>query len=207
MDALGNKCQIVGCLRLGLIKMVEEKWQVLGQKVVLEHPFLRVTMEEVQLPDGRIIADWPIVAVRDYVNVVVTNEAGQVMMVEGYKHGPGRSSWQVVGGYLEAGEEPLQTAQRELLEETGYVSHDWQHLGSFVMDANRRVAMGHFYLARQARPVTAPFHNDLEQFTVNWLSVAEVAAGLSSGRVMVISYAINLALALPLLQANQAQTP
>lgn len=178
---------------------MEEKWQVLGREVVLDHPFLRVTMEQVRLPDGRVISDWPIVAARDYVNVVVTNEAGQVMIVEGYKHGPGRSSWQVVGGYLEVGEEPLQAAQRELLEETGYASDDWQHLGSFVVDANRRVGVGHFYLARQARPVTTANHNDLEQFAVKWLSVAEVAAGLGSGRVMVISYAINLALALPLL--------
>jgi ADP-ribose pyrophosphatase len=153
-------------------------------------------MQRVQLPDGRVIDDWPIVGTRDYVNVVVLNAAGQVMILEGYKHGLGRSSWQVPGGYLELGEAPLTAAQRELMEETGFESNDWRSLGSFVVDANRGVGVGHFFLAEGARQVAASTHDDLEGFEVKWVDLAEVKQALMDGRVGISSYAANLALAL-----------
>jgi ADP-ribose pyrophosphatase len=176
--------------------MAEERWEVLGREQVLAHPFLTVEMQQVRLPDGRVIDDWPIVGTRDYVNVVVLNAAGQVMILEGYKHGLGRSSWQMPGGYLERGEEPLTAARRELLEESGYESDTWRSLGSFVVDANRGVGVGHFFLAEGARQVAASTHDDLEEFEVKWIELAEVTKALSDGRVGIISYAANLALAL-----------
>ena len=176
--------------------MPEEKWTVLSNRPVMEHPYLNVTMQAVQLPDGRIIEDWPMVHARDYVNALVLNESGQTMVLEGYKHGLGRSNWQVLGGYLEPGEEPLAAVKRELLEETGYRCQDWQHLGSFVVDANRFVGLGHFYLARDARRVAEPDHDDLEQIVLRWVSLAELQQALSDGRVGIISYAVNIALGL-----------
>src|SRR5947199_6204243 len=118
----------------------EEKWEVLKREPVLQHPFLDVEMQTVRLPSGRVIEDWPIVDARNYAMVVVENEAGELLILEGYKHGIGHSSWQVVGGYVEEGEEPETAARREMLEEAGYTSDHWQALGTFVVDGNRRVS-------------------------------------------------------------------
>jgi len=182
--------------------MPDQQWEILGEEPVLDHPYVNVTYQTVRISDDLTIPDWPIVRTRDYVNVMVTNDYGQLMVLEGYKHGLGRSSWQVVGGYLEPGEEALAAAQRELLEETGYTSDSWSHLGTFVVDANRFVGQGHFFLARQARPVVEPDHDDLEAFTVQWVSPAVLQAALFDGRVGVMGYAINIALGL--LALNQA---
>ncbi len=182
--------------------MPDEKWDVLGREPLLQHPYVTVDAEQVRLPDGRIIPDWPIIHTGDYINAFVLNDLGEALMIEGYKHGVGRSSLQTMGGYLEKGEDPLLTAQRELFEETGYRSDNWQHLGSFVVDANRRTAIGHFYLARDARPApNRPEYNDLEQITVHWLPLAEVRQALSDGRVAGLHYAINISLALLALQS------
>jgi ADP-ribose pyrophosphatase len=108
----------------------------------------------------------------------------------------GRVSWQVLGGYLEAGEDPFAAVQRELLEETGYQSDHWQHLGSFVVDANRVTGMGHFYLAQDAHQVAEADHDDLEQFSLRWVSEDELARALFDGRVGAMSYAINIAMGL-----------
>ncbi|MEA2574727.1 MAG: hypothetical protein QOH93_2025 [Chloroflexia bacterium] len=182
--------------------MSEESWHVLGSEPVIDHPFLKVSMQQVRLPDGRVISDWPIVHTREYVNAFVLNEAGEALILEGYKHGLGRSSWQMVGGYLEKGEDPLLAAQREMLEETGHASDDWQHLGSFVIDANRHVGTGHFYLARAARSVAPADHADLEGFEIRWMSLEEVGEALRDGRVAIISYAVNIALALLALKSQ-----
>jgi ADP-ribose pyrophosphatase len=174
-------------------------WEVIQQKSVLEHPFLTVSMEAVRLPGGQVISDWPKVYTGDFVNAVVLNEANEVMILEGYKHGLEMFSWQVVGGYLEEGEDPVTAVQRELLEETGYHTNDWVYLGSFVLDANRHVGIGHYFCARKATQIAEPNHDDLETFGIKWVSLKELKYALLDGRICGTSYAINVALTLLML--------
>jgi ADP-ribose pyrophosphatase len=164
--------------------------------VVLQHPFLTVSMERVRLPDGRVIEDWPIVDARDFTMVVAQNEAGEVLMLEVYKHGAGRVSWQVVGGYLEDGEEPSEAARRELLEEGGLCSDEWVSLGEFVVDGNRRNNTAHLFLAKRVYDGSAVPSDDLEVARRMWITVDEAREALRDGRVQIISTAVALALAM-----------
>ncbi len=176
--------------------MAKESWQVLEERRILEHPYVNVIFQKILLPDGQIIPDWPIIQTRNYVNALVVDGAGRAMILEGYKHGHGNSNWQVLGGYLEAGEDPFQAVKRELLEETGYSSDEWRHLGSFTVDANRHVGTGHFFLAQGVHKVAEPDHDDLEEFIIRWVSLADLRQALFDGRVAIASYAINIALGL-----------
>jgi len=184
--------------------MPADKWTVLKQEPAFDDPYVTVTMQEVRLPDGRIIADWPYVHTRDYVNALVLDQEGRVMVLEGYKHGLGRSSWQVVGGYLEPDEEPLRAIQRELMEETGYHAEEWSELGSYVVDANRHVGVGTFYLATNARQIAEPDHDDLEEFDIRWVPLAELKKALFDGRVGILSYATNIAVGLAALDSKNS---
>jgi len=180
-----------------------EKWQILASEVVMQHPFMSVEMQQLQLPDGRIIDNWPIIDAHDYAMIVAENEAGELLILDGYRHGLGRSSWQVVGGHIERDEEPLATAQRELLEEAGYASDNWTSLGSFIVDANRRVSHAHFFLARCAHPSTKLVSDDLEQSEIRWVSPAEAKQALTDGRVAISSSALALALALDVMATGE----
>jgi ADP-ribose pyrophosphatase len=180
--------------------MAGQSWKVVKTKQIVDNPYTQVFMQSIELPDGRLIENWPIIQTLDYVNALVISDDNEAMILEGYKHGLGRSSWQVLGGYLEPDEEPLAAVKRELLEETGYASEHWKHLGSYVVDANRRVGEGHFFLARNARKVTEPSHDDLEYFDLRWVSLDTLKVALRDGRVGVLSYAINISLALNFLQ-------
>ena len=146
-------------------------WEIEEERVVIEHPYLRVHFERVRLPDGQVIPDWPRVHAGNYVNAFVQNEDDEVLVLAGYKHGIGRVSWQIVGGYIEDGEEALTTVQRELREETGLEAPIWESLGDFVVDANRHVGTGHLFLARGARQVAAPARDDLEAVEILWVSL------------------------------------
>jgi ADP-ribose pyrophosphatase len=174
-------------------------WEVIQRKAVLEHPFLTVDMEMVRLPGGEIIPEWPKVYSGDFVNAVVLNEKNEVMILEGYKHGLEMFSWQVVGGYLEEGEDPVTAVQRELLEETGYQAQEWLYLGSFIQDANRYAGIGHYFCARKAVQIAEPCHNDLEAFGIKWVPLKDLKYALLDGRISGSSYAINVALALLML--------
>lgn len=179
-----------------MIEMLE-KWEVELEWRAFEHPFMHVDMQQVSMPDGTVIPDWPIVHLGDYINVIVVDEQQQFLVLEGYKHGIGRSSWHFVGGMVEEGEDPLQAAQRELAEEAGLSAGTWTALGSFVSNANRRGSVAHFYLVQAIEHIPEPPDNpDHDKVVLHWEPLDEIEQALFDGRIAGLSYAAPLALAL-----------
>lgn len=56
-------------------------------------------------------------------------------------------------GYIEQGEDAIDAAKRELLEETGYTSDEFISLGSFYQDQGCSEAYNHYYVALNCRKV------------------------------------------------------
>ena len=172
-------------------------WKTRDRAVILEQrPWLVVEHHTVELPDGRSIPEWPWIITPDYVNVVALTETGEFICFRQVKYGLEGTSLAIVGGFMEEGEEPLPAAQRELLEETGYESSDWLPLGSYRVDPNRGIAMGHLFLARQARYVTPRHADDLEEQEIVFLTRADVEAALRAGDFKVLAWAASIAFAL-----------
>ena len=100
-------------------------WKMLSKETVYQPQdgrFLTVERHTVELPDGQQIDDWPWIITPDYVNVVAVTADGDFLCFRQTKYALDRVALAVVGGYMERGEEALAAAQRELLEETGYVA-------------------------------------------------------------------------------------
>jgi ADP-ribose pyrophosphatase len=172
-------------------------WKTLARKTILEHSkYLTVEEHVVELPDGRVIEHWPWIITTDFVNVVAITVEGEFLCFRQTKYGVKGTSLAVVGGYIDPGEEPLEAAKRELLEETGYEAVDWIDLGNYRVGGNHGVAMAHFYLARGALQVAAPDADDLEEQHLLHLSRGEVEAALSQGEFQVLPWATIVALAL-----------
>ena len=172
-------------------------WKTKTRKTVLdEKPWLTVEHHAVELPDGRLIPDWPWVITPDYINVVAVNEAEQFLCFRQVKYGIVGTTLSVVGGYINEGEDPLNAAKRELLEETGYVSDEWVSLGSYLVDPNRGIATGHLFLARQAHFVKPRDADDLEEQELILLTREEIETALETGEIKVLAWAAAVGFAL-----------
>jgi hypothetical protein len=173
---------------------MSKAWEVLTSESILEHPLLTVSIEQVRLPNGDIIADWPKVQGRDLVNAAVFNGDGKVLVWEAYQHGTGWVVWQIVNGYVGVGEDPLTAVKREL-ETAGYTCEDWVYMGSYVADAHQHVGVGHFFSTRHAVaiPNFEPIYQDR---TPKWVSLQELRHALVDGRLATINSAMCVALSL-----------
>jgi ADP-ribose pyrophosphatase len=172
-------------------------WKTLSRTTVLKmNQYLSVENHVVELPDGRVIDDWPWVITPDYVNIAAVTPDGRFLVFRQVKYAVQGESLAAVGGYLEPGEEPLAAARRELREETGYAAAEWESLGCYRVDANRGAGLGYFFLARGAQPVTERDADDLEEQHLLLLTRAEVAAGLLRGEFKVMAWMAIMALAL-----------
>lgn len=119
----------------------------------------------------------------DWVNVVAFTEAGELLLVEQWRHGIERSTLEVVGGVCDPGEDPAESGRRELLEETGHAPGRWIPLGSCAPNPAIQNNRCHFFLGLDCRPV-APLDLDPSEELRVWAAPwPEAEAMLRSGRI------------------------
>jgi len=184
-----------------------KQWRTLSKEVILScGRFLTVENHVVELHDGRIIKDWPWVITPDFVNVVAVTEDQRFICFRQTKYSIQGTSLAPVGGYIDNEETPLQAAQRELLEETGYEAGDWILLGQYRVDANRGAGNGSFFLATGARQVASLKKDDLEEQELLLLTREKIETALWAGEFKVLSWATAMLLALEYRRRGRGTT-
>jgi ADP-ribose diphosphatase len=174
-----------------------QPWKTLSRELVLDcGKFLKVEKHVVELPDGRIIEDWPWVIIPDYVNVVALTPDKDFVCFRQVKYAVEGISLAIVGGIIEPEEAPLDAAKRELEEETGYEAEQWVFLGEYSVDANRGAGKGNLFLALDAVKICEPHSDDLEEQELLILDRDEVLSALKAGEFKELSWAAAVALAL-----------
>ena len=117
----------------------------------------------------------------DWINVVALTEDGQSVMVEQYRFGVGSCTLETPGGMVDSGETPLQAAQRELKEETGYSGGRWKSLGAVQPNPAIHSHLCHHFLAEG---VTKNDSQDLgqgEAIAVHLYSIDQVRSAIVDG--------------------------
>jgi len=172
-------------------------WETLSREVILDcGRFLKVENHAVKLPGGQVIPDWPWLTIPSASIVLPVTPQRRFLCFRQTKYAVEGTSLATVGGMLEAGEDPLQGAKRELLEETGYASDRWIGLGSHILDPNRGIATMHLFLALDALPAAEPHNDDLEDQEIVFLSRPELEAALFNNEFKVLSWSAVVALSL-----------
>jgi 8-oxo-dGTP pyrophosphatase MutT (NUDIX family) len=104
-------------------------WQTLSTRIVYDNPWIRVREDQVVRPDGQP----GIYGVVHYkhlaIGIVAIDDEGYVHLVGQHRYPFNRYSWEIPEGGCPEGEDLLQAAQRELLEETGLQARDWKLFG------------------------------------------------------------------------------
>ena len=126
----------------------------LNSKRVYQGGFFDVYRDEIRRPDGKP-------AVREYIRhpgavmMLPLLDERTVLLVHQFRYPLRRHFIELPAGKLEAGEKPLATAKRELVEECGYEARRWRHLATLhpcIGYSDERIEL---YLARDLRHVGA----------------------------------------------------
>jgi ADP-ribose pyrophosphatase len=105
-------------------------------------------------------------------------------------------------GTVPKGAGRLETAKRELLEETGYSSGNWTLLSDPNSHTNYQGCKVSFYLALDAVKTAEPHSGDLEEMEILLLSEAEILEALGKNEIKSMGAITGLALAKVRLQKD-----
>lgn len=95
------------------------------------------------------------------------DDAGNIILKKEYRYCYDRDLIEVPAGTFEEGEtDGLSVAKRELLEETGYISEDWQYLGATVESSAKLTNYMHIYFANHCQKVSGQHLDATEELDV-----------------------------------------
>jgi 8-oxo-dGTP pyrophosphatase MutT (NUDIX family) len=160
-----------------------EPWQLLDSTYSFRDRWLSVRSDTVRLPGGKTLSPYHVVEVADWVNVVAISDAGNVILVEQYRHAVKRVLLEIPAGHVDPKEDRETAARRELLEETGYGDGTWHTLGALHPVASRFANQVHSYLALGVRKIGEPQQEESENLHICEMPWTEFVAGLQSGKL------------------------
>lgn len=160
-----------------------EPWQLLDSTYSFRDRWLSVRSDTVRLPGGKTLSPYHVVEVADWVNVVAISDAGNVILVEQYRHAVKRVLLEIPAGHVDPKEDREAAARRELLEETGYGEGTWHMLGALHPVASRFANQVHSYLALGVRKIGEPQQEESENLHIHEMPWTEFVAGLQSGKL------------------------
>lgn len=142
-----------------------------------------ITRKHFLLPDGTAHDFDTIATVGAQVAAVVAlTEDGLVIIAEQFRAGPELMMQDIPGGMVDAGEEPIEAARRELLEETGYRANTIELLGIAHDDGYSNTAR-HFFIARGCKKVAEQALEEAEDIAVKLISVEELLDNARSAKM------------------------
>jgi len=115
----------------------------------------------------------------DYVSIVALTTQQEILLVKQYRPAIEQYTLELPSGHIEPDELPVETARRELLEETGYQVADIELLGVVVPDTGRLSNRMWCYFANNAQLTSSPTESGIE---IILCSQAELATYVLNGQ-------------------------
>jgi ADP-ribose pyrophosphatase len=158
-------------------------WRRERSEQVADCRVFKVRRDYSTFPSSGRVHDFYVIEAPDWINVIPLTNAGEVVLIEQYRHGSEEVSLEIPGGMVDPGERPHETAARELLEETGYEARGVELLGRTRPNPAIQNNWIHTFLARDVEHRREPSNAGTEQTRVRLVPLERIPALIAGGEI------------------------
>lgn len=163
--------------------MVSPDWKTLKSEFVADLKIFKARFDYLLNPHTQKEIKVTVLEANDAANVVALNAKGEIALVRQFRFGSQEYSLEIPGGFMEAGETPLEAIQRELREETGMTSTRWETLGTVFSNPVYQAAKIHHFVAYDVIR-SAETNFDAEEFLeVSFYSPSELKSAFDKNQI------------------------
>jgi ADP-ribose pyrophosphatase len=155
--------------------------KLISSKEITKNRIFTVTQDHAVDDDGFEI-ERVIVHHRGSAVMMPVDEKNRILLVRQYRLPARQSMWELPAGSVDPGEKPLQTARRELVEETGYRAKKWTKLAEFYPSPGFLTEKMTIYLATGLTAGEATPMED-ERIETRWFKAKEIDEMIRTGKI------------------------
>jgi 8-oxo-dGTP pyrophosphatase MutT (NUDIX family) len=157
-------------------------WKVLGEKKIYENPWIKITEYDVLNPSGGKGIYGKVHFKGLAIGILPLDEHMNTWLVGQYRFVLDQYSWEIPEGGGHPDIEPVESARRELLEETGLVASEWSplmemHLSNSVCDEHAIIFLARGLKQQEAEP------EETEQLQLKRVSFEEAYQMVEQGLI------------------------
>ncbi len=157
------------------------KERMLGTENIYQGRRINLRVDRVMLPSGRETTR-EIAAYPNSVGVIALDEKENVILVRQYRHAVGKTLLEIPAGGMEEGESPLQSALRELEEETGFTAVDMEEISGIYAAPGYSTEFLHLFVATGLKSGTSSNDED-ENIEVVPMPLEDIPSLIRSGEL------------------------
>jgi ADP-ribose pyrophosphatase len=141
------------------------KWKTTKSEYVVKDRWLKLRADTCKTLDGHTISPWYVLEYPNWVNCLVVDSEGYVILLNHYRHGIDDYVVEIIGGNIDGTDDPKTTIRRELEEEIGYRGGELYAVGVNYANPSHQTNCNYSFLAvggtceaQTTKEVGADFH-------------------------------------------------
>ena len=159
-----------------------EPWKIHGERTLYDNRWVKLALVDVE-PPGVKRFEHHVVHLHRVAITAVLDDQDRVLVMWRYRFVPRSFGWELPGGIVDEGEDPLQTAMRECVEETGWRPDSLKHVVTYQPMVGMVDSPHEIYVGKGAKLVGEP--TDLEEAGhIAWVPLADIPDLMARGELM-----------------------
>jgi 8-oxo-dGTP pyrophosphatase MutT (NUDIX family) len=172
-------------------------WQVTSSTHLVHDRWLKVRADDCVTAEGVEIAPYYVLEYPDWVEIIALDAEDHIYLVQQYRHGLGVVALELPGGTMDASDaNPIEAAARELREETGLSSADWDYVGKLAPNPATHTNLSHIVIARNVELAAKPADDPTERIRLIRMPIRQAIELALKGKMIQVIHVAALTLAL-----------
>lgn len=156
-------------------------WRVYGARTIYDNPWIKLDLVDLEQPDGHRF-EHHVVRLHAAAIAAMIDDEDRVLMLWRHRFVADRWGYELPGGLVDDGEDPIDTVAREMREETGFRAATIERLLEFEPMVGMVDSPHHLFLARGLERIGEPTEVN-ESARQQWIPLASVPDLIARGEI------------------------